>query len=55
MMPCFEQNKKNIKIFQLKIAISTAVKNCTILHGRVCVMKFQQETDYDYTFKVPYF
>ena len=52
---CFEQNKKNIKIFQLKIAIFTAVKNCTILHGRVCVMNFQKETDYGYTFKVPYF
>ena len=35
---CFEQNEKNIKIFQLKIAIFTAVSNCPMLHGRVCVM-----------------
>ena len=32
------KNKKNIKIFQLKIIIFTAVKNCCILHGRVFVM-----------------
>ena len=35
---CFEQNKKNIKIFQLKIAIFTAVKICSILHRHVYVM-----------------
>ena len=31
--------KKNIIIFYLKIIIFTAVKNCSILHRRVCVMQ----------------
>ena len=35
---CFEQNKKNIKKFNLKMNIFTAVKYCCILHGRVFVM-----------------
>ena len=35
---CFEQKKKNILIFYMKINIFTAVKYCCILHGRVCVM-----------------
>ena len=35
---CFEQNKKNITVFHLKIVIFTAVKNRCILHGRVFVM-----------------
>ena len=30
--------KKKINIFHLKIIFFTAVKNCTILHGRVFVM-----------------
>ena len=33
----FEQNKKNIKIFHLKITIFTLVKYRSILHGRVFV------------------
>ena len=33
------KNKKNITIFQLKINIFTVVKNYSILHGRVCIMK----------------
>ena len=32
------KNKKNIRIFRLKINIFTAVKYCCILHGRVCIM-----------------
>ena len=32
------KNKKNITIFHLKISIFTAVKNCSILHGRVFVI-----------------
>ena len=32
------KNKKNIRIFHLKINIFTAVKYFCILHGRVCVM-----------------
>ena len=32
------KNKKNIKNFHLKINISTAMKYCCILHGRVIVM-----------------
>ena len=32
------KNKKNITIFHLKIIFFTAVKNCSILHGRVFVM-----------------
>ena len=42
---CFEQKlEKNITIFHLKIIILTAVKYCStgILHGRVCVMKFDE-------------
>ena len=35
--PCFEKNKKNIRIFHLKINIFTAMKYCCILHGRVIV------------------
>ena len=32
------KNKKNITISHLKIIFFTAVKNCSILHGRVFVM-----------------
>ena len=32
------KNTKNITIFHLKIIIFIAVKFCSILHGRVCVM-----------------
>ena len=35
---CYEQNKKNLIIFHLKITIFTAVKYCCILYGRVFVM-----------------
>ena len=35
---CFEQNYENDKKNQLKINIFTAVKYCSILHGRVFVM-----------------
>ena len=31
-------NQKTKIIFHLKIIVFTAVKNCCILHGRVCVM-----------------
>ena len=37
---CFEQKKKNITLFYLKITIFTAVKYRSILHGRVIVMVF---------------
>ena len=40
------QNKKNIKIFHLKIIIFTAVKICCILHGRVFVMMYSKEADH---------
>ena len=33
------KNKKNIKIFHMKIIFLTAVKNCSTLHGRVFVME----------------
>ena len=33
------KNKKNITIFHLKIIFFTAVKNCSVLHGRVFVMQ----------------
>ena len=36
--PCFEQKKKNIKFFHLKISIFTAFKNLSILPRRVIVM-----------------
>ena len=42
---CFEQKKKNIKNFHLKIIIFTAVKNCSILHGRVFIMGFHSFED----------
>ena len=32
------KNKKTISVFHLKIIISTAVKNHSIVHGRVFVM-----------------
>ena len=32
------KNTKNIRIFLLKIIVFTAVKNCSILQGRVCVI-----------------
>ena len=32
------KNMKIVKKIQLKIVIFTAMKNCCILHGRVCVM-----------------
>ena len=35
---CFEQNKKNITIFHLKIIIFSAMKYRSILNGHVCVM-----------------
>ena len=35
-----DKNKKNIKLFHLKIILFTAVKTCCILHGRVFVMGF---------------
>ena len=35
---CLNKNKKSIKKFHLKMNIFTAVKNCCILHGRVCIM-----------------
>ena len=35
---CFEQNKKNITIFHLKVTILTALNNHSILHRHVCVM-----------------
>ena len=35
-------NKKNITIFHMKIIVCTAVKNCCILHGHVCVMSLFQ-------------
>ena len=38
-----EQKKKYIVIFHPKIKIFTAVKYCCILHGRVCVMLFEQQ------------
>ena len=31
------KNKKNIKIFHLKVISFTVFKNCSILHGNVCV------------------
>ena len=34
----FEENKKNIILLHLKYLISTAFKNCCILHMHVCVM-----------------
>ena len=34
----FSKNMKMVKIFQLKIVIFTAVKNCFMLHVRVFVM-----------------
>ena len=34
----WSKNKKNITIFHLKIIDFTAVKYCSILHGRVFVM-----------------
>ena len=37
-MYVLSKNKKSINVFHLKIIIFTAVKNCSILHGRVCVM-----------------
>ena len=37
-MYVLSKNKKNITIFHLKIIIFTAVKNCSILYGRVFVM-----------------
>ena len=36
---CFEQKRKNITIFHLKIIVFAAVKNCSIQHRRVIVMK----------------
>ena len=30
--------RKNITFFHLKIIIFTAVKYCSILHGRICVI-----------------
>ena len=39
----FEQNKKNVTIFHLKIIIFTAVKNCCILYGHVFVMGCNRE------------
>ena len=35
---CFRAKKKYIIIFHLKLTNFTAVKNCSILHGRVFVM-----------------
>ena len=35
------KNMKNVKIFQLKIVIFTAVKNRCMLHGRVSVLRKQ--------------
>ena len=35
---CFEQNKKNIKFFHLKIIIFSSVKYHSILYGRDFVM-----------------
>ena len=37
---CFEQKKKKITIFHLKIILFTAVKYCRIKHRRVCIMDF---------------
>ena len=34
----FSKNTKNITIFHLKIIIFAAMKNCSVLHGRLCVM-----------------
>ena len=36
---CFEQKRKKITIFHMKIIVFSAVKNCSILHRRVIVMK----------------
>ena len=36
---CLRAKKKKKKFFHLKIKIFTAVKCCSILHGRVCVME----------------
>ena len=52
---CFEQKEEKYQTFSTEIAIFTAVKNCTMLHRHVWIMNFQKETDYGYTFKVPYF
>ena len=38
MIYVLSNSKKNIKIFHLKIIVFTAVKYCSILHRRVCVM-----------------
>ena len=37
---CFSKNKKNVKIFRLKIVIFNSFKNRCILHRRVIVMCF---------------
>ena len=50
---CFEQNKKNITIFHLKIMTFTAVKNCSILHRRVfsqCTVDDKRENTVQFTF-----
>ena len=49
----FEQNKKNIKFFHLKIDIFTAVKYCCILHSRVFVMFVFDTADSSGEFSVP--
>ena len=40
---CFEQNRKNITLFHLKIIIFTAVKYYSILYGRVFVMGLEED------------
>ena len=38
MIYVLSKNKKKVTFFHLKIQVFTAVKNCSILHGRVIVM-----------------
>ena len=43
---CFEQNKKKVKHFQMKIVIFTSMKNRCMLHRRVFVMNIDREFTY---------
>ena len=42
----FGKNNKNITFVQLNIIIFTALKNCCLLHGRVCVMHMFKSINY---------
>ena len=44
--------RKKIIIFHLKIIVFTAVLRCSLLHGRVCVMRFGTKYhQYSYEFE----